>query len=397
MPTSIELRQERARVVEQLRAITDHAESENRNLDATERESYDKGEADFRSLTERIDRAENAEQRARDMAAPIGTQPGSTGVGADPEQRKQERMAAFIQFVRHGTMAPEQRALVENTAGDILVPEDLETEIVRALPDLNVVRGISASRTTGSDRLRRRSLGEVSVSWGKLETGSTVSDSMPSTPTEDYVYVEDQNGLAKIGVDILADTDFNLESYVQDSFSRACADSEETAFTTGTGHTAEQPEGFAATVGGLTKVAAASATAVTVDDFLKLQYAVAGKYDKNGTFLVARGTEEAMRKLKNSNGDYVWQPSVQQGKPNTFLGRPILNQDDLAAIAASAVVAAYGDFQTGYLILDRKGMTVQRLVELYATEGKVGFLVQRRLTGFVRDANALRLLQMAAS
>ncbi len=395
MPTSVELRQERARVVEQLRAITDHAESENRNLDATERESYDKGEADFRSLTERIERAESADQRAREMAEPIGTQPGTPSGGGAPEERKQERMKAFLGFIRHGVVAPEQRALVENSDGDILVPEELEAEIVRSLPDLNVVRSIASSRTIGSDRLRRRSLGEVSVSWGKLETGSTVSDSMPSTPTEDYVYVEDQNGLAKIGNDILADTDFNLESYVQDSFARAVAESEESGFAVGTGHTDQKPEGFAATVGAVTAVTAASATAVTTDDFLKLQYAVAGKYDKNGTFLVARGTEEAMRKLKDSTGNYLWQVSVQAGRPNTFLGRPIMNQDDLAAIATGAVVAAYGDFKTGYLILDRKGMTVQRLVELYATSGQVGFLAHRRVTGFVRDANALRLLKMA--
>lgn len=275
------------------------------------------------------------------------------------------------------------------------MPEDLEQEIVRALPDLNVIRGLATVTTTSSDRIRRRALGETSVTWGKLETGATVTDSMPSTPTEEYVYVEDQNGLAKIGIDILADTDFDLEAYVSDSFSRACADSEETAFATGAGHASSVPEGFAHTISGVPTVTAAGASAIVFDDLLNVRYALPAKYDRNGAWLANRSTQLAMRKLKDTTGNYLWQVSVQQGQPNTFDGRPIYTQDDMANIATGALTVAYGDWKTGYRIYDRKGMTVQRLVELYATNGQIGFLVHRRVAGFVPDPQALRILKQA--
>lgn len=402
MPTSVELRQQRAGVVESMRSITEAAETANRGLEAEERQSYDRHEQDFRSLTERIERLEAEEQRAAQMAEPIQrgrTRPDDGGRGTE-ESRAQERRAAFFQALRRGLprMAPEQRALVENTAGEILVPEDLETEINRSLPELTIMRGIASQRSITTNRVRRRSLAEVAVGWGRLETGEQdLTDSMPSTPTDEFTYIEDLYGLAKVGEDELDDSDVNLDAFIRDSFARACAEAEDTGFTVGGGHAAHQPVGFMTAGGGVPTVAAAGAAAITTDDMMKLIYATPKQYRRNGRFAIPSGTELAVATLKDADDRYLWQPSLQAGRPNTFLGFPVENQEDMAAVAASARVAAFGDFNAGYRIYDRQGMTVKVLDQLYAEDGLIGWKIRKRVGGDVVRPQALRILVMAAS
>ncbi|WP_228181985.1 phage major capsid protein [Streptomyces anulatus] len=403
MPTSVELRQQRAGVVESMRSITEAAETANRGLEAEERQSYDRHEQDFRSLTERIERLEAEEQRAAQMAEPIQrgrNRPDDGGGRGTDEARAQERRSAFFQALRRGLprMAPEQRALVENTAGEILVPEDLETEIARALPDLTIMRGIASQRSVTTNRVRRRSLAEVAVGWGKLETNEqTLTDSMPDTPTEEYTYIEDLYGLAKVGEDELDDSDVNLDSFIRDSFARACAEAEDTAYTIGTGHANHQPVGYMTAGGGVPTVAAAGAAAITTDDLKKLIYATPAQYRRNGRFTIPSGTELAISLLKDGNNQYIWQPNAQAGRPNSLFGYAVDNQEDIAAVAASARVAAFGDFNAGYRIYDRQGMTVKVLTELYAEDGMIGWKIRKRVGGDVIRPQALRILTMAAA
>ncbi|WP_030744460.1 phage major capsid protein [Streptomyces sp. NRRL F-5135] len=407
MPTSVELRQQRAGVVESMRAITEAAEAADRGLTAEERQSYDRHEADFTGLTERINRQEAEEARAAQMAEPIRrsqNRPDDGHRGGQPDERR----AAFFQALRRGLprLAPEQRALVENTAGEILVPEDLETEIYQSLPELTVVRGMVSQRTITSNRVRRRSLDEVSVGWGKLETNEqTLTDSMPDEPTEEYTYVEDLYGLAKVGEDELDDADVNLDRFIRDSFTRAVGEAEDTAFTIGTGHTTgKMPVGFMTAGGGVptvtgsdTDYSGANEGVKLLDDLKKLIYAVPAQYRRNGRFALASGTELFISTIKDANGQYYWQPSTQAGRPNTFLGYAIENQEDIAALAAGARVAAFGDFNSAYRIYDRQGMTVKVLDQLYAEDGMIGWKIRARVGGDVVRPQALRLLITAAS
>ncbi|MEV0843615.1 phage major capsid protein [Actinocatenispora sera] len=412
MPTSVELRQQRARVVESLRALTDTAETAGRDLTAEERQSWDRHDTEFRELTGRIERQESLEQREAEQSRSLsdrrsGDTDGSQGAagGGTAEQRTAQRRSAFWAFMRRGRggISPEQRALVENTAGEILVPEELEAEIIRSLPKLTVVRGLASSRTINSDRVRRRSLDEVEVGWGKLETGSTAAESMPDTPTEEYTYVEDLLGLAKIGEDELDDSDQNLEAFVSDSFARAVGEAEDTGYTVGTGHANKQPVGFMTAGGGVPTVAGTAGLyadpgqAALLDDLKKLIYAVPAQYRRNGVFLMASSTELFVSTLKDKNGQYLWQSSNQAGRPNTLNGFALYNQEDIAAIAASKSIAAFGDVNSAYRIYDRRGLTVQRLVELYAEEGMVGFKLRRRVTGDVVRPDAMRILATPAA
>ncbi len=408
MATSVELRQERARTVEAMREITDRAESENRNLSGEERTAYDNGEAEFRDLTERIERQEAQERRNAELGRPVhGSDREPGGSGGDAEQRSKAQRAAFLAFLRGNHLAPEQRALVENTAGEILVPEDLETEITRTVPKISAIRPIASSRPTSRDRIRRRSLDEVAVGWGKLETNDqTLTDSMPGTPAEEFTYIEDLYGLAKIGEDELDDTDVNLEAFVRDSFARAAAEAEDAAFTVGVGHTAHTPVGIFSTAGG---VSAVTSTATTyagtgtnapgklLDDLVALIYGVPAQYRRNGQFLIPSTTELMISTLKDGQGQYLWQPSVQAGRPNTFKGYPVVNQENIDAIALNKTIAAFGDFSVGYRIYDRLGITVKRLEELYSEDGMIGFKFRKRVGGDVVFPAALKLLKTAAA
>ncbi|KAB8167055.1 phage major capsid protein [Streptomyces sp. 3MP-14] len=408
MPTSVELRQQRAGVVESLRAITETAEKEDRGLTAEERTTYDRHEAEFGELTERIERQEREERRAAELARPVGRgadRPDDGGRGTD-EQRTKAKRAAFFRGLRVGLarLTPEERALVENTAGEILVPEDLEAEIIRSLPELTVVRGMASQRSITSNRVRRRSLDEVSVGWGKLETNEqTLTDSMPDTPAEEWTYIEDLYGLAKVGEDEFDDSDVNLDRFIRDSFARACAEAEDTAFTVGTGHANRQPVGFMTAGGGVPTVTASSAdyagtgeAPALLDDLKALIYATPAQYRRNGRFAMASGTELFISQLKDGNGQYLWQPSNQAGRPNTFLGYALENQEDIAAIAASSRIAAFGDFNAGYRVYDRAGMTVKVLDQLYAEDGMIGWKIRKRVTGDVVRPQALRILATPA-
>jgi len=311
------------------------------------------------------------------------------------------KKAAFFKFMRESISAllPEERkALVSDATGQILIPEELEAEIYRELPKITIIRSLATVRQIRTDRIRRRSLTEVTVGWGKLETGTAIAESTP-TPSEEYQYVEDLYGLTKIGEDELMDTDVALEAIIVDSFSRAIAEAEDKAFITGTGHANKQPEGILNSTD-VEVVNAGQPAAITADDILKLIYEVPSQYRKNGVLIVNSKTELALRLLKDSNGQYLWQPSLQAGAPSTFAGYPVYNQDDIPVIPAAgtaAKVAIFGDIRSGYRILDRLGMTVQRLTELYAEQGLIGFKVHYRVGGGVVRPNALRVLQVPAN
>lgn len=404
MSTSVELRQQRARVVDSMRALIEAAETDNRDLTGEEQQTYARQETEFRELTGRIERTEFIEQRDAERAQPINpANPGAQQPDADTQKRA--RRDAFVAWMRRcmAQLNAQTRALVENTAGEILVPEDLEAELYRTTPQLVVLRQLASRRTTGSDRVRRRSLDEVKVGWGKLETGTPLTDSMPSTPGEDWTYVEDLYGLAKIGEDELMDTDANLEAFVMDSFARAIAETEEVAFAVGTGHAAKQPIGLFDPQGGVQTVTGSSATYAAadavklVDDLKKLYYAVPAFYRRGGAYLMSSATELIIATAKASTGEYLWQPSVQAGRPNSFAGFAVYNVEAIPAPAANKKIAAFGDLNAAYRIYDRIGVTMQRLNELYAEAGMVGFKVHVRVGGDVVRPDAVRILTTAAS
>lgn len=329
---------------------------------------------------------------------------GPAYVTRDLELKAEDK--AFLDYVRHGSNAhpDSMKALVEDATGQYLVSPVITTEIERVVAELVTVRRLASKRTIDKDRLQVRAVDEVTMAWGKLETGSDISESSltPSAPV--YKYAEDMYGLSKIGEDELADSDIELANYLADSFGRAIAETENLAFVAGTGHGNQQPDGIIAdgTLIGATQTAAGT-DAVIIEDFLKMIYAVPASLRKGSTFLVNSLTELALRNLREKTagdttyeGSFLWQPKVAEGAPNTFLGYAIECEDNMPTIASGAIIAIFGNFAKGYKILDRKGISIQRLSELYAEAGLIGFKCHARVGGYlIKPSNAaLGLLTM---
>jgi HK97 family phage major capsid protein len=347
--------------------------------------------ADARAAAQSIKHA--AEER--ELKAGRATVPGLGGYStqalnlSDSDKR-------FLNYVRHGVqvLTPDERkALVEDSTGQYLVSPAIEAEVERRLQEEVTIRQLAAKRTLNKDRIQIRSIGEATVSWGRLETGSNIpeSDLTPGTPRTGYV--ADLYGLTKIGEDELEDSDVNLINILSDSFARAIAEKENEGFIRGAGwDSGQEPDGILldTTLIANAKTTAAK-SAIIVEDCLDMVYSCPPAYRKRGSFVVHSSTELALRKLRaggstTTDGPFLWQPSVQEGKPNTFLGYGIYTDDQMGEIGGDGTaLAIFGDFSMGYQILDRSGIGIQRLSELYAEAGLVGFKIHQRVGGYVKN------------
>ena len=201
--------------------------------------------------------------------------------------------------------------------------------------------------------------------------------------------------MIKVSEELLNDSVFDLESYIAKEFARRIGAKEEEAFFTGDG--SGKPLGILAAAGGAeTGVTAASSTAVTADELMDLFYSLKSPYRRNAVWVLNDSTIKAIRKLKDNNGQYLWQPSLVAGTPDTILGRPVKTSAYMPAIAAGAKTIAFGDFSY-YWIADRQGRSFKRLNELYAANGQVGFLGSQRVDGKMILPEAVKVLAQKAS
>ena len=381
-------------------------------LVADERKAFEeKIDADFKAYQEK---SHVVEKEHKDRIDTLETKMNRPQVG-DPNAEAgtpgaKEYKASFFNYIRTGQLVLdeagqkytdnyqerlriEEKALVSNTAGQILIPEELEAEIYVSLPTINIIRKYATIRTITTNQIKRRSLTEVSTGWGILELGDE-PDETTVVPSDDYQYVEDLNGLARIGVNELADSDVNIESALATSFARAIAETEETGFVVGTDHANLQPAGI---LNGttITRVSTAAADAIAGNDVITLQYNVPAQYRRNGIYVFNSSTILALRVLKDTYDQYIWQPSIAFGEPATLCGKPVEAQDDIDSIGDSdqCDIGFFGDIRAGYRIVDRQGMTIQTMRERWATAGLVGLLARSRVTGGVIRADVLRVLQ----
>jgi HK97 family phage major capsid protein len=200
--------------------------------------------------------------------------------------------------------------------------------------------------------------------------------------------------MIKVSEELLNDSVFNLESYIAKEFARRIGAKEEEAFFVGDG--TGKPTGiFNATGGASLGITTAGATAITIDELIDLFYSLKSPYRKNAVFVMNDATVKAIRKLKDGNGQYIWQPSITAGQPDTVLTRPVKTSVYVPHIAAAAKTIAFGDFSY-YWVADRQGRSFQRLNELFAATGQVGFKATQRVDGKLILTEAIKVLQQKA-
>ena len=275
--------------------------------------------------------------------------------------------------------------------GGYLVPIEFEKTIVESLEEENVMRKLCKVIKTDSERKIPVAAAHTVAKWTAENAAYTESNPTFDQKTIDAYKLTD---LIKISTELLEDSMFDLESYIAKEFAYAFGVAEEQAFCVGTGN--GQPTGLFTKNGGEVGVTAASATAITADEIINLIYSLKAPDRKNARFLMNDATVSALRKLKDNNGQYLWQPSVQAGQPDRLLGYEIYTSPYVPTLAAGAYAIAFGDFHN-YWIADRTGRTMQRLNELYSTTGQVGFVGTERVDGKIILPEGIKLLQMKAS
>lgn len=394
--TIIEMREKRAKLWNTMEGFLDTHRNDKGVLSAADDATYSAMEQDLNDLSNEIRRMERRDAMEAELNKPVGkplTQaPESSGMTGTKSGRASN--AYKEDFGRHlRGKAPIHNVLSESVDADggYLVPEEFETQIITGLDEANVIRSLAKVITTHHDRKIPIAVGHSVATWTAENAAYTESNPTFGQKQIDAFKLTD---LIRVSVELLQDTAFPLEQYIANEFARAFGIAEEQAFCVGTG--VNQPTGIFTASGGAVGVTSASATAITVDEIIGLVYALKSPYRRNAKFLMNDATVSLLRKLKDNNGAYLWQPSVQAGQPDKLLGYDLYTSPYVPTVEAGAFAIAFGDFQN-YWIGDRAGRTVQRLNELYATNGQVGYVATERVDGKVILAEGIQLLQMKSA
>lgn len=398
--TILELREKRAKAWEAAKAFLDSHRTDKGVLSAEDDAAYSRMEQEITDLGKEISRMERLEALDAQMKKPVN-QPltGKPMSGRTIERigrASDEYRTSFWDMMRSKAPLPSVvNALQEGTdsEGGYLVPDEYERTLVEALEEENMFRQLAkVIRTSSGDRKIPVVATKGTASWIDEEGAYTESDDSFGQVSIGAYKV---GTMIKVSEELLNDSVFDLESYIAKEFARRIGAKEEEAFFTGDG-SGKPLDILAATGGAETGVTAASSTAVTADELMDLFYSLKSPYRKKAVWVLNDSTIKAVRKLKDSTGQYLWQPSLVAGTPDTLLGRPMKTSAYMPVIAAGAKTIAFGDFSY-YWIADRQGRSFKRLNELYAANGQVGFLGFQRVDGKLVLSEAVKVLAQKAS
>lgn len=393
MKKVLEMREKRAKAWDAAKAFLD-TRSKDGILSAEDNATYDKMLADVDSMARQISIEEDRVARDAAMAqltsSPITAKPNVQDGKPVHFRATAEYREDFLNLVRG--KRPVHNVMEEGTpsTGGYLVPIEFDKNLVKALKHENVIRSISKVITTAAPHRINIALTDVSADW-VAESGVFT----PSTPTFNQLSLDafTLRAAALASEELLQDSMFDLEDYLVSNFALAFAAKEEQAFCVGTGE--GQPTGIFTSKGGDVGITTAGATDIKADELIDLTYSLKDGYKKSAIFVLNSATLAGIRKLKDGNGVYMWQPSLQADQPDRLLGFPVYVSQYAPTIAAGAYTVAFGDFQN-YWIADRSGRTVRRADELHIANLQTGFYAFQRVDGKTVLPEGIKLLKQHA-
>ena len=278
-----------------------------------------------------------------------------------------------------------------DSSGGYLVPDEYDARLIQGLTDENILRKLgTVIKTSGQHKINIAGT-KPAAAW--VDEGEPLSFG-DATFNQINLDAHKLHVAVKVTEELLYDNAFGLENYLIDQFAKALANAEEDAFLNGNGE--GKPLGiFASTGGGEVAVTTASSTAITYDEIVNLVYSLKRPYRKNAKFILNDQTIATLRKLKDGNGQYIWQPALQAGEPDRLLGYEVLTSAYVPTIAAGAPVIAFGDFSY-YNIGDRGVRSFAELKELFAGNGMIGFVAKERVDGKLVLSEAVKILKIKA-
>jgi HK97 family phage major capsid protein len=324
---------------------------------------------------------------------------------------RREHKSAFHAYMRSGdsaglrTLETKAMSVGSNPDGGYLVPVEVEQQIGERLATISPIRNIAGVRTVSANVYKKPfmtsgpAVGWVGEADDRPQTGTPTLDELSFPAMELYA-------MPAATATLLEDSAVNLDQWIASEVEMAFATQEGTAFVAGDG--TNKPKGFLSyttianaswTWGDVGYIATGSAGAFASsnpsDSLIDLIYALKAGYRQNAVFVMNRKTQAAIRKFKDSGGDYLWQPPAQAGGRASLMTFQVVEAEDMPDIAANSLSVAFGDFTRGYLIVDRAGVTVLR--DPYSAKPYVLFYTTKRVGGGIQDFDAIKLLKFAAS
>ena len=394
MSKSIELREKRANLINQAREVWDRQEQESRDLSQEEKSHYERIMAEVDQIKERIDEEERLENLEKELAAPIQNHDPNQHVGRSADEGAEYRQA-FWRAVRYGAHEldlEEKRSLNigSNSEGGYTVPDEFERRLVEALADEVVMRSLATVRTSESGERDIPIIDDHgSATWLDEEGSYQESD---ITYNQKVISAHKLGRIIKVSEEFLQDAFMDVPSHIEDVFRRTFGEEEEEAFVKG--DSANKPEGVM--VGGQEGKEAAATDEITALELIDLYHSLRRPYRGRANWLASDDAIKTIRKLKDDNDHFLWQPGLQAGEPDRILGRPVYISEKVDDLGAENKPLAFGDFSK-YWILDRRGITMQRLNEKYAESGQVGFRMHKRTDGKLVLAEAVKYLKMSSA
>ena len=384
------MREKRGQLWEQTKAFLEAHTDQEGKLSAEDAAAYDRMEQEVVDLgkdIERLERQANIDaELAQPKAQPLTNQPGKGGLETKTGRASDEYRKAMLQALRTN-FRQVSNVLQEgvDTNGGYLVPEEYDRRLIDVLNEENIMRGLATTITTSGEHKINLAATKPAASWieegGALSFGDATFDQILMDAYKLHVAI-------KITEELLYDNAFGLESYIIDQFGKAIGNAEEDAFLNGDGK--HKPTGLFTSA----KVGVTTSTAnISADDMINLVYSLKRPYRKNASFITNDQTLSALRKLKDNNNAYIWQPSYQAGEPDRLLGYALHTSAYVPTIAAGKSVIAFGDYSY-YNIGDRGTRSLQELKELFAGNGMIGYVMKERVDGKLVLPEAVQLLQM---
>lgn len=349
-------------------------------------------------------------QKAVDDMIAKGARPGENGRGHDENKAHGE---AFMKYLRTGESADldsiQRKAMTVNSDpnGGYFVPIDRAGRIVQKVFDTTPFRQICGTDTTTRDIYEGETdRDEFTSGW----VGEVTSRTTTATPVvgKYQIHIGEIYALPTISQKLLDDADRDVAMWLEEKLSQKFSRAQNNAFAVGNG--VNKPFGItayttAATAdssrswGVLEHIAAGASGAFTgttpQDKIYDMIYALKADYRQGATWVMPKAVLLLIRKFKDSQNNFIWQPSYVAGQPSTLGGYPVVESEDMPAVAANSLSAAFGNFKRGYAIVDRKGISTLR--DPFTSKGNVIFYSTARVGGAVVDFEAIKLLKFASS
>ena len=386
-----ELIEKRAKVWETAKNFVDTHEDKNGNLSAEDKETYSRMEAEIEELTNSIERQQRAERREQELSKPVNSpitgkpykdEPqGEVKTGRASDEYKKAMLTALRSNFRQVSNVLQEGV---DADGGYLVPEEYDHRLIDVLTEENIMRGIATKITTSGEHKINIAATKPAAAW--IEEGEALSFG-DATFDQKILDAHKLHVAIKITEELLYDNAFGLENYIITEFGKALANAEEDAFLNGDG--VGKPTGIFDKTKGGESIGTLSA-ALKSDDILDLIYKLKRPYRKNASFIMNDATLAQIRKLKDNNGQYLWQPSYQANEPDKILGYNIRT----SAFAPTDAIA-FGDYKY-YNIGDRGSRSFKQLNELFAGNGMIGYVAKERVDGLLILPEAVKILGLKA-